>query len=382
MARLLLGTVMVTFALFFAACSETDGDNGDSSINDDASETTEVSDEGDESQEDQADADDQSDSDDETASVTPEETATAEDDDAAESDQSDSEEQTRTIEHSLGETELTGVPERIVALEYTYAEDLLALGVQPVGVADVEGYETWVDIDTELDDSVADVGTRQEPSLDSIAELEPDLIIGVQFRHEPIYDELSDIAPTLIFNPYPEDESFSQFDEMEQTMMRIAEAVDQESAGQDVLDQMHETFDDVRSDIEDADVNRQFVLAQAFTSDSSPQMRLFIDTSMAVEILESLGLENAWDGEFDIYGFNTVGIETLATVEDASFMYVAQDDDNPFEDAWADNPVWNGLEFVEEDRVYALGGDTWLFGGPLSAEVLAEQVRDILLEAE
>lgn len=287
----------------------------------------------------------------------------------------------RTVEHTMGNLEIEGTPERVIVLEWTYAEDLLALGVQPVGVADVDGYNTWVNITAELSSSVTDVGTRQEPSLETIAELEPDLIIGVQFRHEPIYETLSSIAPTLIFNPYPEDESITQFDEMTQTFMAIAEAVDRVDEGQTVLDEMQEKFDQAQADLEAAGAaGREIVFVQAYTSQNTPQLRVFIDSSMAIQIMQSIGLQNAWEGEGDIYGFNTVGVEALMSVEHADFLYIAQDDDNPFTNQLADNPAWNGLTFVEEDRIYPLGGDTWPFGGPLSAEMVVDIVVGALTE--
>jgi ferric hydroxamate transport system substrate-binding protein len=84
-----------------------------------------------------------------------------------------------------------------------YAENLLALGIQPVGVADIRGYQKYVNVQPSLAESVVDIGTRQEPSLEAIAQLKPDLILGVELRHQTIYDTLSAIAPTLLFNPYP-----------------------------------------------------------------------------------------------------------------------------------------------------------------------------------
>lgn len=285
----------------------------------------------------------------------------------------------RTIQHALGELEIEGTPERVVVLEWTYAEDLLAVGVQPVGVADVEGYTTWLNVEPALSDDVADVGTRQEPSLESIAALEPDLIIGIQFRHEPIYDDLSSIAPTLLFNPYPEDPSFGQLDEMRQTFLAIAEAVGRTAEAEQVLSDLDASFEEAASALEEAGAaGTPFLLVQAFTSQDQPQMRVFTDTSMASQIMERIGLENAWEGEFDPYGFNTVGVEALTTVDDASFFYVVQSDDDVFANQWAENPVWQSLAFVQEGRTYPLGGDTWLFGGPLSSQLIAEKIVDAL----
>lgn len=286
----------------------------------------------------------------------------------------------RIITHSFGDTEIEGVPQRIVALEWTYAEDLLALGIQPAGVADVAGYETWVNVEPALADSVVDVGTRQEPSLEAIAALEPDMIIGVQFRHEPIYADLSAIAPTLLFNPYPGEDGPDQYQEMRETFLTIAEAVQREDEAVQVLTEMEQTFTDAAALLDESGLeNRQFALVQGFSSEGVPQVRLFTDNSMAVQILEQVGLENAWDGGFEVYGFSTVGIEGLANVQSANLLYVVQDDDNIFANQ-ADNPVWNSLEFVQEERTYSLGGDTWLFGGPLSAELFVNQTVDLLTE--
>lgn len=281
---------------------------------------------------------------------------------------------TRTITHALGETDITGTPERIVVLEWVYAENLLALGVQPVGVADIAGYKDWVDIPIPLSNEVVDVGTRQEPNLEKLAELDPDLIIAPASRVAEIYAQLSAIAPVLAFDPYPTDSNITQYAEMKATFMTIASVVGREAAGETVLTAMEAHFAAARVQLGAAGVTGEpFVLAQAFGEDTV-SIRLFTDNAMAVEIMEQIGLENAWDDEtFQQYGFTTVGIETLPELGGLNFFYVVQDDNNVFARA-AVQPVWESLAFVENDTAYPLGGDTWLFGGPLSAEVLVDLV--------
>ena len=83
-----------------------------------------------------------------------------------------------TVEGAMGTLELPQAPERVVALEWSLVENVLALGVQPAGIADVDGYNTWVNVPLELSADVADVGQRLEPSLESIAALEPDAALG------------------------------------------------------------------------------------------------------------------------------------------------------------------------------------------------------------
>ncbi|PAE14450.1 ferrichrome ABC transporter substrate-binding protein, partial [Virgibacillus sp. 7505] len=63
---------------------------------------------------------------------------------------------------------------------------------------------------------------------------------------------------------------------------------------------------------------------------------------------------------------------------DANFLHIVQDDDGLFEEGLANNAVWNDLNFVKEGRVYALGGDTWPYGGPLSAMTLIDRTVEAL----
>ena len=281
----------------------------------------------------------------------------------------------RPVEHVLGTACVPEDAVRVVALEWTYVENLLALGVQPVGVADIEGYNNWVDIPVELDNDVADVGTRQEPNLELIAELEPDLILTAAFRASENYDELSAIAPTIAFNPYPDPETnASQYDEMLTTFTAISEVLGLGEAGEQVIADLEATFAAAQSALLGAGrADDTFILSQGWVANDAATFRLFTSNAMAVQILEQIGLKNAWDDAPQLYGFTEISFEGFAGIGDTNFFYVAQGDAN---EAFAASPLWNGLPFVQSGRSYYLGGDVWLFGGPLSAELLVETILD------
>lgn len=83
---------------------------------------------------------------------------------------------------------------RVVSLELLFTESLLALDVTPVGVADrLEGGRS----------AGVSVGTREQPNLEAIAALHPDLIVAYAYRHERLFDALARIAPTVVFNVQP-----------------------------------------------------------------------------------------------------------------------------------------------------------------------------------
>lgn len=291
--------------------------------------------------------------------------------------------QTVDLHDALGRTVLLDGPaERIVVLEWTYLENLLALGVAPVGAADLAGYSAWVDGGADLA-GVGDVGTRQEPSLEAILALAPDLIVGVRFRHEAILKRLEAIAPTLLFDPYPAEGTGDQYAELEATFRTLGAAVGRAEAAEAVLAETDAAFAELSMRLEAAGrTGATVLLIQAYLLQGAPQLRAFTDNALATQVLMRLGLENAWPSAYAPYGFDTVGVEALVPVADAEAMlYVVSDADRAaFEAALAADPIWSRLGFVARGADRALGGDTWVFGGPESMREFAERAVDALLD--
>ncbi|WP_042142022.1 ABC transporter substrate-binding protein [Paucisalibacillus sp. EB02] len=297
---------------------------------------------------------------------------------------SNMEERTITIEDAYGEQTIDGTPERIVVLEWSFAEHLLALGIQPVGVADLDGFHQWVNIEKEFDDSVVDVGTRQEPNLEAISRLNPDLIIAVDFRHEQFIDSLEDIAPVVTFSPYGEEAVKDHYANMINEFNTVAKIVDNELEAKEVLTDLESFTEEQKQRVTDANIESSTYLAtQAYSSQNTPVIRLFTDNSMVAKIMGNLGFENAYQSDkAEIYGYSEVTVETLQNFQDKNpqFLYIVQEEDNIFENQLKGNPVWEKLSFVQNDNMHALPGDTWTFGGVLSAKVLTEQLVNAMVK--
>ncbi|MEU6784393.1 iron-siderophore ABC transporter substrate-binding protein [Nonomuraea angiospora] len=102
----------------------------------------------------------------------------------------------------MGETVIPAQPKRVVALDQSFVDAVLTLETPVVG------YTTYRSIDTKLPDylgtvaaqygkEATPVGTLEQPSLEKIIALKPDLIVSAKVRHENLYDKLSKIAPTV-----------------------------------------------------------------------------------------------------------------------------------------------------------------------------------------
>ena len=100
----------------------------------------------------------------------------------------------RTVDGTLGSMEISGTPKRIVALEFSFVDDLVAVGLKPIGIADDNNPSSLIPPVKAAVGSYTSVGLRATPNLETIASLHPDLIIADAGRHAKIYDKLQAIA--------------------------------------------------------------------------------------------------------------------------------------------------------------------------------------------
>ncbi|WP_344447496.1 iron-siderophore ABC transporter substrate-binding protein, partial [Kitasatospora nipponensis] len=116
----------------------------------------------------------------------------------------------RTVRHAMGSTEIPKKPVRVVVLDTGELDNVVALGIQPVGVAFTDGSKTMPGYLKGQAGTPASVGTISSLNLEAIAALKPDLILGSQLRAQDQYAALSKIAPTVfsIRPGYPWKENF------------------------------------------------------------------------------------------------------------------------------------------------------------------------------
>ncbi|GAB1821001.1 ABC transporter substrate-binding protein [Herbidospora sp. RD11066] len=272
-----------------------------------------------------------------------------------------------TITDSLGrEVELAKPATRVVGLEWGEVEMLVGLGVMPVGAADVTGYATWVTA-APLDASVKDVGTRGEPSVDSIVALQPDLIVMEAPANSPLVAQLEKFVPVLV----PKGSSATDnLGRMRSDLKMIATAVGKEAEADRLLADMDAKFTTAKSAIEAAGhAGSPFAMADGWTEGGTVSIRMFGKGALVAETAEAIGLRNAWEGEVDAdWGLGTTDVEGLTPLKDEKirFFYNASDGTDVFADDLKGNAIWTALPFVANDQITKLPNGIWTFGGPLS----------------
>lgn len=286
-----------------------------------------------------------------------------------------------TITDDTGTTiELDKPAAKIASLEWQYTEDLLSLCVAPVAAADVKGYTTW-DTAEKLPESTTDVGTRQEPNVESILSTNPDLvIIEKESRDDKVIKQIEDQGiPVMVMTGADAKDPISY---MKDTFSLVAEATGRTERAQAVLDGFDAKVAESKQAIADAKpATTDFVYFDGWVNGSNVAIRPFGQGSLIGELGETIGLTNVWTGEVDpAYGLGQTDIEGLSKVGDANFFYTGTEDpeSEDYVELLKKNDIWANIPAVKEDRTYPFPAGIWTFGGPKSSEQALDAYVDAL----
>lgn len=277
-----------------------------------------------------------------------------------------------TWQHEYGSITLDTPPKRIVTLNWAATEALLLLGVTPVGVADRDGYDSWVSKPV-LPADVPNIGTRVAPSLESIAELKPDLIV-TSSEMAPAASLLESIAPTYVISVYRA--GHQPFEKATEMLTTLAEMLGREDRASALLADLEQTLENQRQRLEDAGMTDKPVALVNFLDDR--HVRVYASNSLYQTTLTALGLENAWPLEGNFWGFSVVGLEAIAPYRNSRIAVIAPIQPG-LADTLANSPFWTYLPSVRRNEVYWI--DTvWPFGGVFPVKRLATLLTDALLQ--
>lgn len=205
-------------------------------------------------------------------------------------------------------------PKRIVALEWSLVSMLLSIGIVPVATGEVEAYRIWVGA-PELPPGIADVGLRNEPSLEAIAALRPDLIL-VSPLSRSVAPRLAAVAPVREIAPYTREHAPLRL--LERELRALAAEFGRPEDAERVLAGTSDLFERVRARLAGRVAGP--LLVASFLD--ARHLRVFGPGSLFDDVLARIGLRNAWTASGNDWGQELVGVEALARFTDARLAIV------------------------------------------------------------
>ncbi|WP_099469499.1 AraC family transcriptional regulator [Konateibacter massiliensis] len=238
---------------------------------------------------------------------------------------------TRTISTVMGDVEIPVNPQRVAC--YTWAGDLLALGITPVVSNDAE-----LPI---MEDALAgtEMSWFEEP--EEVMAADPDLII---IRDKEQYEDYSKIAPTLVV----------EYDmSLEERIQFFGEVFGIEEKAQEALDSFDVKVEKYVQDFKDAGIYGRSITIM-FYNETAPYI-YGDDFGFGGQVLyDLLGFqvpEAVQSGIIDTgEGYKQVSWEVVGDYLDADYIQVGEETLTELEKI-SDNAVWNSIEAVKNNKI-------------------------------
>lgn len=246
--------------------------------------------------------------------------------------------------------------ERIVALEWLPVELMLALGVTPYGVADIPNYRMWVN-EPVLPESVIDVGLRTEPNLELLTQMKPSMLVW-SAGYGPSPEILARIAPGRSFAFSDGKHPLAQ---ARRSLLEMAEMLDKQAVAQRHLAEFDAYIDSLKPHFKQRG-DRPLLMVSLL---DPRHMLVFGPNCLFQEILDRLGVKNAWQGETNFWGSTAVGIDRLAAYKDVDVLCFDHGNAAQMRQLEA-TPLWQAMPFVRANRLQIVPA-VWFYGATLSA---------------
>ncbi len=257
---------------------------------------------------------------------------------------------------------------RIAALGWACAQTLLAIGVVPVAVPEIQRYARLA-VEPAVPASVREIGLRSEPNLELLQRLAPDLIV-IDPSLAGATSRLKEIAPVVSFeNLKP---GARPLETARIVTLALAKRVGKEAECQAYFARFDEAMKRYRDEVRGYDGAPLYLISEIVRN----RALVFGHTSLYQDVLNDFGLTNAWTGESSIFGHATVGIDVLAAVPQARCVLLTSRLTST-EALFAFRPIMRSLPFLREGRLTVLS-EVLFYGGIPAAERFARLLAERL----
>ena len=269
----------------------------------------------------------------------------------------------RVVQHAMGSTEITGKPKRVVVLDTGELDSVLALGITPLGAVRTDATAGLQSYLADRVQEVTMVGSNNQPNLEAIAALQPDLILSSKLRHEALYDKFSEIAPTV----FAEQVGVS----WKENFLLAGDALGKREEAQRILADYEQKAQQI---------GRQFgdpgALAVSMVRFYPATIRLYGQGSFIGTILRDAGFARPQSQQVDTT-FVEVSAEQIAQADGDVLFYSAYGSTGEdAQDKVTTNPLWQRLGAVSGGRAHEVSDDLWYLGiGPIAADLVLDDMK-------
>ncbi len=279
---------------------------------------------------------------------------------------------THLVRHALGETAVPNAPQRIITLGNLPSEAALVLGLTPLGAApdsfagNPGQFPRYFPEEATV--AMTYLGDEEQPSLERIVSLQPDLILGLYPVHGSLYAQLSQIAPTVLY-PVFDGKVFAPWQD---ALVAYGEALDRSQAAAQVFADYNAQMMQLRQQLPQAAEDYEISVLRFMPG----QLRLYLGGSFAGQVLADVGFSRP-PGQAEATFFERISLERLGEADGDVLVVLQSDPQGTLFEDFSRSPLWQRLRAVQADRVYFVDYDAWLSEGPIAAQRILKDLLTI-----
>ena len=270
---------------------------------------------------------------------------------------------------------------RIASLSWTGTDVLLSIGATPAAVADKSRFnDLSIDARQHVPASCLELGLVAQPNLEALAQSKPDLIVA-DYNQQRVLDELRTIAPVFYLDIY-RGAGGDIYARTRRETLRLAGAIGLGDRARATVSAVEADLDACRQTVRSLSRVPPVLIAQLFTD--GRHLNVYGRDTLVQDVMDRIGVRNAWRGATPIGHVTTLGIADLADLPEVQLFYLS---DNLYSPIALRNlgrsALWRRLPFVRQHqfapltRFYAFGGlqSARRFAGELSSALVRINAR-------
>ncbi|MDW0358472.1 ABC transporter substrate-binding protein [Halomonas venusta] len=261
----------------------------------------------------------------------------------------------------------------VVTLDYAIAETLQALGEPPQAVGGLSGYRVWWR-DPQVLSTAMELGSRHLPNLELIQDIAPSHILISPPAHANLIPQLSRLATLKKWVVYETPPALQQ--RLNNLTTQLAELTGDQAHANDYLRGVEAQFEELAEQRKHSERSAQSVVLVSLMDER--HARVYGQGSLEGLVLEQLGINNAWEGDVNRWGFATVTAEQLFGLEDYVIMLESPYSVEGTQQTLLEQGIWQHWPALTSQDTTTLAVDYWHWGGWPSALRFAEALVDIL----
>jgi iron complex transport system substrate-binding protein len=281
----------------------------------------------------------------------------------------------KIIKHTLGESCIPLQPQRIIALDETSMEALLALDLKPIAAIQPNIAGSIIPKLGKKAEGIVSLGKNSQPNIEKMVQLKPDLILSFSLSAEE-YKLFSQIAPTVTVGDYIPNG-------WKDALSRIAETTGKSKQAQKLLDEYQQRVEKLRTFVNHNLKGKTVSISRFYAGNQFTEFRT--KYSFPGSLLTEVGIvlpeiQNQLTTN-ENQPLVSVSLERLDLINaDILFIVLDPGAEQTFQ-KYQNSPLWQNLKAVQNQRVYTVNSSYWIFGNILSANAILDDLFTYLVKA-